>query len=135
MKYKTIYFPMTADILHPGHLKSIRWLERRCDCLLIGLITDKGLKGYKKPIMPFKDRFFMLDGLWGKNINIIGQDSLNPEKNIKKYRPDSIASGDGWEKEELKVIKKYHLGVINIKNKSWMGYSSSALKKKIRERT
>ncbi len=130
ISFEVIYIPMTADILHAGHIKSLRWLDEQCDFLVVGLITDEGLKGYKKPIMPYKDRKIILDELRCVH-KVVPQNSLSPEENIKKYRPDAIASGDGWEPAELSVIKKYKLKVIDIENGPWKRYSSTAIKKKI----
>lgn len=118
-----IYFPATCEILTPGHIKCLEWLRdykrQKHPQIIIGLLTTKALKGYKKVVVPFKDRKYILEHLWiphyGFNtIQIVPQDSLNPSKNIEKYKPVAIASGDGWESEELEAIKKYKLIKINI---------------------
>lgn len=127
--FSTIYFPVTCDILTPGHIKCIRWLEKRCDELIIGLLTDEALKGYKKNAVPYKDRHFILDNLWAKNLKIVPQKSLSPERNIYRYECDAIASGDGWEKEELEVIKKFQIGRIDIPFPK--KYSSKKIKQKV----
>src|SRR4030043_12499 len=38
-------------------------------------------------------------------LKVVSQNSLDPSKNIKKFKPQAIASGDGWEDVELKAIK------------------------------
>ena len=110
-----IYFPMTANILTKGHIKALEILNRQ-GFVTVGLLTEKALKGYKKELMPYKDREYILETIamaLGR-IDIVPQDNLNPEQNIKKYKCNAIASGDGWEKEEMKVIKKLKLKVINF---------------------
>lgn len=117
---------MTADILTPGHIKSIRWLEKKCKNLIVGILTDKALVGYKRNVVCFEDRFFIIKSI---TKNVVPQKYLSPEQNIKKYRPDAIASGDGWEDEELKVIKKYKLNIVDIDIPK--EHSSTAIKKRV----
>lgn len=122
-----IYFPMTADILTPGHIKCIKWLEER-DKVIIGLLTDDALKGYKKNSVPFKDRLFVLEAV--TDSQIVPQETLDPKKNLLKYGCKSIASGDGWETEEFDTIKELGLKPVNIE---FAGdrYSTSAIKRRV----
>jgi len=117
---------MSCRILTPGHIRCIKWLrdykDQQHPAIYIGLITDKGMKGYKDPIVPFKDRLEIMEtvanGIRDRFsmpcVYVVPQDSLDPTENIKKYKPVAIASGDGWEKCELKAIKKYKLLKIDI---------------------
>lgn len=83
--------------------------------LVIGLLTSNALKGYKKERMPYKDRHFILDNLMCSDLfDIVPQNSLNPYNNLKKYKCDAIASGDGWEKSELEAIKKLGIKKLNV---------------------
>ena len=122
-----IYFPMTVNILTPGHIKCLEYLITRGE-VVVGLLSSKALKGYKKEIVTYKDREFILKNL-RFNFEIAKQDSLNPVSNLKKTKCDAIASGDGWEKEELKAIEKLGIDVINIKldGEKKKKYSSSKL--------
>lgn len=84
--------------------------------VVIGLLTSKALKGYKKELMPYKDRLYILnelDNLWTL---IVPQDSLDPSANIRKYNCTAIASGDGWEPKEEEAIKKLGIKKINVKS-------------------
>lgn len=122
---------MTCNILTPGHIKCLEFLALKGD-VVIGLLTTKALKGYKKELMPWKDRKYILEKLTSSII--IPQDSLNPTKDILKYECDAIASGDGFEKQELDAIKKLGIKVINIRlggEKKKM-YSSSKIINKIK---
>lgn len=128
---------MTCNILTPGHIKCIRSLALKGD-VVIGLLTTKALKGYKKELMPWKDRKYILENLNFLDIAyspiVIPQDSLNPTKYILKYKCDAIASGDGFEKQELDAISKLGIKVINIRlggEKKKM-YSSSKIINKIK---
>lgn len=108
-----IYFPMSCRIFHPGYIKCLKYLKKRGK-IIVGLITKKGLKGYKEELISFKDRKYILENL-SIPLKVVAQDSLNPSENIKRYKPTAIASGDGWEDVELKAIKKYKLKKINIR--------------------
>lgn len=94
----------------------MKWLTLRNYHIVLGLLTRKALKGYKDEVVPFKDRMEIMkmvaSGLW--NIEVVPQDSLDPSENIRKYKPQAIASGDGWEKCELEAIKKFRLKKVNI---------------------
>lgn len=112
-----IYFPMTCNVLVPGHIKCVKKLRKK-GLVIIGLLSSKALLGYKKEVIPFKDRLYILRELFksDKKIIIVKQNSLNPERNIKKYRCNSIASGDGWEQKELESIKRLGIKKINIRS-------------------
>lgn len=127
-----IYIPMTCNILTVGHIKVLESLPSNT---IVGLLTAKGLRGYKKELVPFKDRKFILSRIF--NGLIVPQDSLDPSRNLKKYRCDIIASGDGFEISELKAIKKLNIKPLHIKLKGEKSkkYSSSMIVKRINEST
>jgi glycerol-3-phosphate cytidylyltransferase-like family protein len=129
-----IYFPMTANIVTAGHIKCLEFLVRK-GFVTVGLLTAKALKGYKKEVMPFEDRKYILEtiGMALGNIDVVAQDSLDPTENIKKLKCTAIASGDGWEKQELTAIKKLKLQPIDIKlrGEKEKQYSSSKILKNI----
>jgi glycerol-3-phosphate cytidylyltransferase-like family protein len=129
-----IYFPMTCDILTVGHIKCLEHLAKR-GRVTIGLLTEKGLKGYKQTAVPYKDREYILEtiAIAIGNIDIVPQDSLDPTANLKKYKYDVIASGDGWEKKELEAIKRLKIKALDLKlrGEKTKQYSSSKIKQKI----
>lgn len=105
---------MTANVLVPGHIKLLIKLFEKGD-VVVGLLTSKALKGYKKERMPFKDRKYILERI-SLPLTVVAQDTLSPEVNLIKYQCDAIASGDGWEKSELDTIKKLGIKKINVKS-------------------
>jgi glycerol-3-phosphate cytidylyltransferase-like family protein len=111
-----IYFPMTCNILTPGHIKALEFLNQK-GWVVVGLLTEKALKGYKTELQPYEDRKYILDtvAMALGHIEVVPQDSLDPTENIKKHACDAIASGDGWEPAELKAIHKLKLTQINVK--------------------
>lgn len=128
-----IYFPVSCNVLTPGHIKCLEFLCKK-DFVIVGLLTAKALKGYKKEIVPFEDRKFILEHIDIYDFAIVPQESLDPTENIIGYECDAIASGDGWEKQELESIKKLGLKTINIKlnGEKKKKYSSSKIIKKIK---
>jgi len=120
---------MTCNILTKGHIKCLEYLNKK-GFVTVGLLTEKALKGYKKELMPYKDREYILETIAMAlgNIDIVPQDSLDPLENIKKHKCNTIASGDGWEKKELDAIKKLRLKIINL-NSGEKLHSSDIFKK------
>ena len=127
-----ILMPATINFLTPGHIRCLKWLisykNQKHPQIIIGLLTSKALKGYKKEIVPFRDRLEIMETIANgirdrydmRCIRVVPQDSLDPSEIIRKYRPVAMASGDGFEKEELKAIKKWKLLKIHIKiPKKW----------------
>lgn len=117
---KVIYLPVSCRILTRGHIQLFKKLSQK-GRLFIGVLTDKAMENYKNPIVPFKDRLYILKSL-NISMNIVPQSTLNPLKNLKKYRCTHIVSGDGWEKEEIDATDK--LGVVRLNINS--GYSIHA---------
>lgn len=132
-----IYLPMTAEILTPGHIKAIKWLQKKGP-VIVGLLSEKALKGYKKCVVPYKDREFIIKQF----CDVWRQDSLDPSENLEKLAERAmlgymqsvklgLASGDGFEKVERDAAKKYGYKLLKINfPKTW---SSSKLKEKIKE--
>ncbi len=110
---------MSVNILTPGHIKCLEWLSEKYpeSQIIIGLLTSEALKGYKKEVVPYEDRKFIVEtlikGMWG--LSVVGQKTLDPSENIKKLKPTHIASGDGWERSEIEAIDKFELKRIDIK--------------------
>lgn len=107
---------MTINILTKGHILLIEKLLIKGD-VVVGLLTTKSLKGYKTERVPYKDRYFILDNLiCSPLIEIVPQDSLDPYQNLKKYKCDALASGDGFEEVEREAAKKLGVKLINVKS-------------------
>ena len=62
-KYRPLVFvPRAADILHYGHINILLKANRHGN-VIVGLMTDSGIKSYKrkKPIVNYKNRKRVLD--------------------------------------------------------------------------
>jgi len=122
-----IYLPVSCRILTPGHIKIIKHLLKE-DKVIVGLLTRKAMEGYKEEIMPYKDRLFILENL-DLNVRVVAQKSLNPKRNLKKYKCTAIASGDGWEQSEVDAVNELDIEMIDVKlpGEKKKKYSSSKI--------
>jgi cytidyltransferase-like protein len=101
------YVPFTGDIITSGHIKFFEEIRKKFKhpIITVGLLTDDALKGYKKTVMSYKDRFIIISAL--KCVDrVIPQKSLDPLSNLMKTGCMAIATGDGWEPiEEVAICK------------------------------
>jgi len=83
------------DILHPGHIRLLRWARQQGDCLIVGVNSDasiRRLKGRNRPIMPLADRVEMLRAIqWVDCVTVFDEDT--PVKLIERLRPDVLVKG------------------------------------------
>lgn len=106
---------MTCNVLVVGHIRLLEKLEAKRHDIVVGLLTSKALKGYKKELMSFKDRKYILETL-SLPIKIVPQETLNPSKNLKKYKCTALVSGDGFEQVEINACKKLGVKLLQIKS-------------------
>lgn len=122
---------MTADLFHIGHLRVIRQCRKQ-GVVVIGLLSDKAIKNYRGqyPIIPYWQRKEILEALPEVSM-VVKQNSLAFP--FKKGLIDYVASGDGFEPEELKSIKELGCRKLDIKLKGERRkrFSSTAIKNKI----
>ena len=64
-KPKYGYCAVTADFLHIGHLRMLKFCASRCQRLIVGIMSDECVKKYKgaKPIMNQEQRREIIDYL------------------------------------------------------------------------
>ena len=62
-KYHIGYISGVFDLFHVGHLEKFKLAKEQCDYLIVGLVTDDGVRKYKKtdPFIPFEERKAMLE--------------------------------------------------------------------------
>ena len=123
-KYKIGVSNGCFDLLHKGHLYSLRQSKKFCDKLIILLNSDnsvKKLKGAGRPIQNVKLRKKNL--LNSKLVDyVIIFDDLTPFKLIKKLRPDYLFKGSDYINKKIvgkNYVKSYggHVKVLkNLKN-------------------
>ena len=128
---------MSADVIHHGHINLFKKAKKYGN-IIIGLMTDAGIKSYKKksPYFTYKLRKKVLKEI--KCIKkIIPLNGLEYAKTARKYQLDFFVHGDDWKKGPqskerdilIKTMKKWNGRVLEFKYTP--NVSSSKIKKKL----
>jgi D-beta-D-heptose 7-phosphate kinase/D-beta-D-heptose 1-phosphate adenosyltransferase len=86
------------DILHLGHVKYLEFSRALGDVLVVGLNSDRsvrGLKGPGRPVLPQGERAQMLAALGDVSYVVIFSE-LSSEPLIRRVRPDVLVKGADW---------------------------------------
>lgn len=109
-KDKKVYIAMSADIIHVGHVNLI---SKACSLgkLYVGVLTDEAIASYKRyPLMGLTERKEIISKIKGVS-NILEQDTLDYEKNLRKIKPDYVVHGDDW---RMGIQSKIRENVIRV---------------------
>lgn len=91
------------DLLHVGHIKSLKFAKSFGDKLVVGVNSDssvKQLKGDLRPIIPVEQRMEMLSCLEFVDF-IIKFDEETPEKIIEILKPNTIIKGEQYQSQKV----------------------------------
>ncbi|MEE2699328.1 MAG: D-glycero-beta-D-manno-heptose-7-phosphate kinase [Pseudomonadota bacterium] len=122
------------DLLHPGHIFLLEQASKLCDCLVVGLNSDKSvkaLKGEGRPIQSESSRAIVLASLNSVNAVIVFSEHT-PLNLIKSIKPDLIFKGSDYSMDSVvgaSHVKKYGGKVKLVKLKP--GHSTSKTIKKM----
>ena len=100
MPKRAVYVAMSADLLHPGHINILKIARNYADKIkgkvVVGLLTDKAIASYKRlPYMNYTQRKAVLESIAFID-EIIPQDTLSYEANIRTLKPAFVIHGDDW---------------------------------------
>jgi len=102
-RMKTVYTYGVFDLLHVGHLELLKEARELGDKLIVGIFTDEVSTNFKRPpIIVHQQRMDMLKPLSFVD-EVVSQDELAPDANLRKYKPDILAKGPGANWEEGKT--------------------------------
>jgi len=133
---RRVYFPMSCEILHIGHVLAIREAKKYGN-VIIGLLSDEVIEEYKghKPIMTYKHRAELLISLMETH-SVLRQKTLKPDPNLlKELNIRYIASGDGFEPEEIEAAEEAGVSTLDIRlpneKEGEKKYSTTNIKNKV----
>ncbi len=125
------------DLLHPGHLRSLREARGFGDLLIVAVNDDAGvrrLKGTGRPLLPARARAEMLANLECVDYVLVFS-GKTPRAVLAALRPDVYAKGGDW---PLKVLREQDVpaslaDTLEIRRlRQVPGWRSSALVRRIR---
>ena len=135
IKKPHVFVPMSADLFHHGHI-NILLKAKKFGSVIVGLMTDSGIKSYKKkkPIITYSNRKKILQQLKCVDF-VLPINGLQYTRFAKRYKFKYFVHGDDWKNniqahqrfELLKLMKKWKGKVLEFKYTK--NISSSKIKK------
>ncbi len=135
----TVYVPMAADIIHPGHMNIIK-TAAGYGKVIVGLFTDDAIASYKRvPYMSYEQREQVIEnikGVW----KVVPQLTKDYESNLREYKPDFMVHGTDWREGPLAEVRQKAIDTMAewggqvIEPEYTKGISSTEIQKKIAER-
>lgn len=132
---KLVYVPMSADIIHPGHINILR-KARELGRVMVGLFTDEAIKTYKPdPYMNYEMREIVVSEIKGVDF-VVPQVSKDYKPNLIKFHPDYMIHGTDWRSGPLAKVRQEAIdlmatwGGVVVEPEYTQGVSSSELKQK-----
>jgi len=124
------------DLLHAGHVKLLERARRLGDVLIVGINSDRsvrGLKGSGRPIVPQADRALLLAALASVDYVTVFNDAT-PARVIARLRPHVLVKGADWGAGEIvgRELVQRHGGRI-VRIRLFAGRSTSDLVARIRK--
>lgn len=111
-KFHVGYIAGVFDLFHIGHLNLLRRAKEQCDYLIVGVVTDYGVRVGKKvePFVPFEERCDMIRACrYVDEVVEIPKDRPDTEDAWRMYRFDVQFSGSDYEHDARWLEKKAFL--------------------------
>lgn len=101
-KYKLVFTNGCFDILHAGHLETLRYARSLGDKLVVAVNTDESVANLKpgRPFVSLDDRMALLAGLEFVDF-VIPFSENTPLEIIKRIKPDVLVKGGEYKKEDI----------------------------------
>lgn len=101
--YKVGFTNGCFDLLHPGHLATLRQAKAACDYLIVAINSDAGVKRLKGPSRPVQDenaRAAVLSAMEMVDAVVIFNEDT-PLELLEAIRPDVLVKGGQYKLEEV----------------------------------
>ena len=105
--FKLVFTNGCFDILHRGHLQTLRFAKSKGEKLVVALNTDdsiKRLKGDSRPIKSLVEREAVMAALDMVDF-VVSFDENTPFETVQKCKPDVLVKGGDYQQE--KILEKY----------------------------
>jgi D-beta-D-heptose 7-phosphate kinase/D-beta-D-heptose 1-phosphate adenosyltransferase len=102
------------DLIHAGHVQTLQFARSKGDLLVVGLNSDRsvrGLKGKGRPILPQGDRARVLAALEAVDYVVLF-DAQTPEALARRIRPDVLVKGEDY--RGARVVGREHAGLVEF---------------------
>lgn len=86
------------DLLHAGHLETLKFAKSKADKLVVALNSDesvRSLKGLDRPILSLKERVELISALEFVDFVVTFEED-RPQSLIEKIMPDVLVKGQDW---------------------------------------
>ncbi len=135
----TVYVPMAADIIHPGHINIIK-TAAQYGKVIVGLFTDEAIASYKRvPYMPYEQRKVVVENIKGV-YKVVPQVTRDYDDNLRELKPDFMVHGTDWREGPLADVRAKAISTMRewggqvIEPDYTKGVSSTMIQKKIVDR-
>jgi D-beta-D-heptose 7-phosphate kinase/D-beta-D-heptose 1-phosphate adenosyltransferase len=123
------------DLLHAGHLKTLRQASKLGDVLVVGINSDESvrqIKGPGRPIVGESERVELVSALDFVDYVVVFNEPT-PQRVIERVRPDVLVKGQDWEGKVVvgEEIVKARGGTVRFV-RHMKGLSTTELIEKIR---
>ncbi|MEG2543719.1 MAG: phosphoenolpyruvate mutase, partial [Longicatena sp.] len=113
---KKVYASFSTDIIHDGHLNIIKEAQKY-GALTVGVLSDKAMVKFDRfPTISQAERIEQIKNLEGVS-DVVLQDSVSYEKNLKELQPDYVIHGDNWIHNEQSPVREHVIETL----KAWGG--------------
>lgn len=108
----SVYVPMSADIIHPGHVNILR-TAARYGKVIVGLFSDEAISSYKpKPYMTYEQRKTVLESI--KYVDeIVPQMTKDYDDNLRRIKPDFMIHGKDWREGPLSEVREKAIAAMS----------------------
>lgn len=101
--FKVVFTNGCFDLLHPGHIRTLEAARKLGDVLIVGINSDRsvrGLKGPGRPVLPEQERAEILASFESVDAVVVF-DEPTPREIIAALLPDVLVKGGDWPGDQI----------------------------------